>query len=260
MAAHGTADESINSPPKMRSACPAPLAIRCTLALLLVCAGWASEDDSLQAMTRRVLGEAEALGLHSLDGATLYEGLLASTGQEQDDRLAARSYRHVHAKLPNGSWLLDLLVATKADAIDPLELAALKPFIPGSPEPEPPPGERYAAKPDTLGQARRIAVGVPEAANHFPPENRWRRGFSYYPRQDWPRNPELALRLACRDYFLIHQLPAAAVAIVPPAWRAAVRRRGEHHVPPNPNAVNLIFPPFDLIFPCPLDSLRNTLE
>jgi hypothetical protein len=234
MAAHCSADNCVNSPLRLSSARQAPLGIRCALALLLTCAGWTADDADLKAMTRRVFVEAEALGLPSLEGATLYEGLLTPAGQEKNDRLAARSFRHVHAKRPDGTWLLDLLVATKTEDLDPAELSALRPFIPGSPEPEPPPGERYAAKPDTLGQARRIAVGVPEASAHFLPEDRWRHGFAYYPRQDRPRDPELALRLACRDYFLSHQAPAAALAIVPPAWRAAVRRRSEHHAPPDP--------------------------
>ena len=216
----------------------AALALRPSLALLsaLLLAGavWAADDDDLQAMTRRVLAQAEVLGLPSLEGATLYQGPLTSAGQDQDELLAARSVRHVHAKRPDGSWLVDLVVATMADALDPEELSALTPFIPGSPEPEPPPGGRYAPTPDTLGQARLIAVGVPEARAHFPPVNPLRRELDWYPRQDWPSDPELALRLACRDYFLAHDQRDAAIAIVPPAWRAAVQRKSEHHAPPNP--------------------------
>jgi hypothetical protein len=195
----------------------------------------AGDAPDLRSTVTAVLAEAQGLGLPKLDGATLYEGALTLGDESEIQRRAARSLRHVQAKLPDGSWLVDLVESRPENVLDANELAALKPFVPGSPAPALASTVRYAGvEPDILAQARRIAVGVPEAMEGFPPipERDWDAAF--YPRQDRSRDPAVAVRLACRSWFLSHGQIEPAVAIVPEVWRADTRRRAQHPVAAQP--------------------------
>ena len=82
---------------------------------------------------QKVLAEAEVLGLPSLTGATLFEGQLSLPNLTRWELSNASQYRHVHARLPDGSWLIDLIVPMPAARCRRAQLTALKPFVHGSP-------------------------------------------------------------------------------------------------------------------------------
>ncbi len=193
----------------------------------------AAAAEDLVAMTRRVLGEAEQLGLPSLAGCTIYEGHLTDPGEERPGRLVARSMRHLHARRGDGEWLIDLLHPIAASELDADEIAALKPFVPGSVY-IPAPDELAIPPSDVVAQARRLAAGVPEALANFPPRAYWRLSAVFYPRKEEPEDPEEALRIGCRDCLLAQHLPEAAMAMVPERWRAASLRQLRTRTPPAP--------------------------
>ncbi len=172
-----------------------------------------------------ILAEAEAVGLPSLAGARLYRGLLLRPGEEEDRRRQVGGTACLHAALPDGRWLVDLVDPVPAAQLDAADLAALVPFTPGMAPPPRERGERYATQPHLVALARRVAVGDTTVGT-FPPEDVWYRlrRLAFYPR-DWrASNPDVALRLALVERFLGAGQGAAALAVAPPTWQAAVRR------------------------------------
>ena len=184
---------------------------------------------------QKVLAEAEALGLPSLTGATLFEGQLSLPNLTRWELSNASQYRHVHARLQDGSWLIDLIVPMPAARCRRAQLAALKPFVPGSPpEQRQRSGRRWSLENlQLLAAARRCAVGVPEAADFSLAQ--FYVGYSdFYPRVDKAQNVGDLVRLACRDRFLDLEQGEAAVAIAPERWRAATRRLASRAPLPDP--------------------------
>jgi hypothetical protein len=187
------------------------------------------------------LAEAETLGLPSLAGATLFEGEVPVAEMSAGPYRHVGSFRHVHARLPDGSWLIDLVVPLSAERIPADKIAALKPFVPWV-EPQLPYFRSFIPRSPllSLAEARRYAVGVPEATEFLDTKHRRLSVLEFYPRPDWSHDAGDMVRFVCRDYFLAQGHSDAALAITPPRWRDVTKRIIERkslpeEMPPGPS-------------------------
>lgn len=193
--------------------------------------------DEIVPSIHAIMSQAAALGMPTAIGATLYSGQLTSPHHLRFSHAAiATAPAPIHARLPDGSWLVDMWDPVPAEQLDPGEIAALH----------------------ALPAAQLAQYGIVDVLNRFP----WRNGImryanlmqsgvaaapqaliedvqrhrddlmlatqaiAPYPREALGRTPESCLRLVCRWWFLtrLEQEPgatrwaAAALAIAPPAW------------------------------------------
>jgi hypothetical protein len=197
---------------------------------VLLSAAFASESPrasnaEIIKSVQTALAEAETLGLPSLAGATLFEGDLALPNVSRERIKQLHNSRHIHAQLPDGSWLIDLVYPLPAKMLSPKKIAALKPFtLDAVTSLATYRSHEFGTSLDLLTEARRCALGVPGATN-FSSLRRLKSGeLNFYPRADWSSDAGDMVRLACRDYFLHLGRNDAAFAITPERWRAATKR------------------------------------
>jgi hypothetical protein len=187
-----------------------------------------------------VLHEAEALGMPSLAGATLVRGML-NPPRDHSGAVKGRGHQ-IHARLADGSWLIDLVEPMAAADADPAEVSALVPL--NSASITDPNADMlhlninaWGIDETELALARRCQIGLPVAAaqlghNMGNFDIFYRRWPDPYPRSVHARDASERIRFDCRTWFLTHfrleqwnpRWAAAAAAIVPDGWREQARR------------------------------------
>ena len=94
--------------------------------LCLVCAGGLCGLD--EAPLRAVLAEAEALGLPSPVGCALFRGMLQPMAEAQEPCEGSDDPPALHARLPDGRWLLHLVRPYAAEQLVTEHIGALQPL------------------------------------------------------------------------------------------------------------------------------------
>ena len=197
-----------------------------------------------------ILADAEQAGFPSLSGATLHRGVLIPPGREWDwlRRNANRAgAEHVHARLPDGRWLIDLVVPVAAADLDPEVVAALQPVEKPTGRPPAWPGHHLGTtvliaarwlqlRPDdvTRDAVRNIDTDIIRLVSDLDAQ------VANYPRRSVRVDAELRLRWALVGWFLgegpsLSPRPiAGAVAVAPPSHRDAIAQEVARRQTPVP--------------------------
>ena len=163
-----------------------------TLIVVVTSAASAESVDIAQSDTdaiKTVLLDAEALGLPSLTGASFWRGTLSiEPGPGEPEEMKTGQ---LHARLADGTWLLNLIEPLAADEADPTEVAALVPLAPATvTDPFAPflhvTSYAWTVDEKELAVARQYQLGIPVAgtvlAEICARHDGYRKDFSIYPR------------------------------------------------------------------------------
>lgn len=192
---------------------------------MLVCMLRALDEAPLKA----VLAEAESLGLPGLAGCTYVRGTLRLADAPAEGSVGEGDPPALHARLPDGRWLLHLAQPYAAGQLVGQDLAALQPLSDLSALRAPVALRWINADAALVALARQVQLGIPGAGEAFETMRRDVRTelstvlpYPRLPTLYTAATPAESLRWALSRVFRTMQRGDAAVAIVPEPYRRAV--------------------------------------